>query len=123
LITRSVAKVRGRDRERGGRKASFQPARRVPRIPLKTNLSAEAQAEQFLREFDVECPGRCRLDERLAVVREELARTGVWHKTPEELGFAAQVAWRNAERCVGRLYWKGLHLRRLSKPEQPGSDR
>ncbi|MEY3176256.1 MAG: nitric-oxide synthase, bacterial [Planctomycetota bacterium] len=92
-----------------------------PPIPTRTNLPAEAQAEQFLREFDAECPGRCELAQRIAAARQELAETGVWHKTPEELGFAAQVAWRNAERCVGRLYWKGLHLRdcrNLSAPDK-----
>lgn len=94
------------------RKEGFVPTCPAgPPIPLKTKLPAEAQAEQFLREFDAEYPGRCSLEERMAAARDEIAGSGVWHKTPEELGFAAQVAWRNAERCVGRLYWKGLHLR------------
>ncbi|MEY3458117.1 MAG: hypothetical protein RL215_1274, partial [Planctomycetota bacterium] len=80
-------------------------------IPLKTNLSAADQAVQFLREYAAENPDRCDLVRRTEAVLEELESTGVWQKTPEELGFAARVAWRNAERCVGRLYWKGLHLR------------
>ncbi|MFM7059538.1 MAG: nitric oxide synthase oxygenase [Planctomycetota bacterium] len=94
------------------RKKGFVPTCPAgPPIPLKTSLPADAQAEQFLREFHAECPGRCDPEQRISAAREELAETGVWHKTTEELGFAAQVAWRNAERCVGRLYWKGLHLR------------
>ncbi|MEY2726855.1 MAG: hypothetical protein RLZZ458_2722 [Planctomycetota bacterium] len=91
-----------------------------PPIPLKTTLPAADQATQFLKEYDAECPGRCNLSERTAEVLEELDRTGVWQKTPEELGFAARIAWRNAERCVGRLYWKGLHLRdcrQLTNPD------
>jgi nitric-oxide synthase len=104
------------------RKKGFVPTCPAgPPIPVKTSLPAEAQAEQFLREFDAECPGRCELEQRIAAARQELADTGVWQKTPEELGFAAQVAWRNAERCVGRLYWKGLHLRdcrNLTNPDE-----
>ena len=28
-----------------------------------------------------------------------------------EVAFGARVAWRNAARCIGRLYWHGLHVR------------
>ncbi len=102
------------------RKKGFVPTCPAgPPIPLKTNLPAEAQAEQFLREFHAEYPGRCDPEHRIAAARHELAETGTWQKTPEELGFAAQVAWRNAERCVGRLYWKGLHLRDCRKLTDP----
>jgi nitric-oxide synthase len=49
--------------------------------------------------------------DRLSEVKEEIRESGTWTPTAMELGFAAQIAWRNAERCVGRLYWRGLRLR------------
>jgi len=33
------------------------------------------------------------------------------HVTSEELADAARAAWRNADRCIGRLYWHSLIVR------------
>jgi nitric-oxide synthase, bacterial len=40
-----------------------------------------------------------------------LATAGTQLPGEEELASAARVAWRNAERCIGRLYWRGLLVR------------
>jgi nitric oxide synthase oxygenase domain/subunit/ferredoxin-NADP reductase/CRP-like cAMP-binding protein len=80
-------------------------------VQLKTDLPPVQQAIKFLQEFDAEQPGRCNLAERIELASQQIQELGTWVKTAEELGFAARVAWRNAARCVGRLYWKGLHLR------------
>lgn len=53
------------------------------------------------------------LDARLASVRAELAETGTYRHTAEELEFGARVAWRNSNRCIGRLYWRSLRVRDL----------
>ena len=104
----------------GWRKKDFKPDYPAgPPIPLKSKLPAAEQAAQFLREFEAECPGRCQVNDRIQQAQHELAETGVWNMTPEELGFAARIAWRNAERCVGRLYWKGLHLRDCRQLTEP----
>ncbi|MFF3491817.1 nitric oxide synthase oxygenase [Streptomyces sp. NPDC002795] len=50
---------------------------------------------------------------RLAEVDAELAATGTYTHTPQELAFGARVAWRNANRCIGRLYWQSLRVRDL----------
>ncbi|MFZ3572327.1 nitric oxide synthase oxygenase [Streptomyces sp. BH097] len=50
---------------------------------------------------------------RLAEVDAELAATGTYTHTPQELVFGARVAWRNANRCIGRLYWQSLRVRDL----------
>ncbi|MCQ4209623.1 MULTISPECIES: nitric oxide synthase oxygenase [Streptomyces] len=58
---------------------------------------------------------------RLAEVEAELAATGTYTHTTEELVFGARVAWRNANRCIGRLYWRSLRvrdLRGLTRPEE-----
>lgn len=47
---------------------------------------------------------------RLAAVRVEIAGTGTYRHTRDELVFGARVAWRNANRCIGRLYWRSLRV-------------
>jgi nitric-oxide synthase len=48
--------------------------------------------------------------ERLAQVRHEIATTGTYQHTCDELWVGAQWAWRNADRCIGRLHWQSLRL-------------
>ena len=69
------------------------------------------EAEDFLREFYRSERPDDDPTERLDNVMEAIGTQGSWRKTADELAFAAQLAWRNAPRCIGRLYWKGLHLR------------
>ncbi len=80
-------------------------------VTLKANAPAEVEAVQFLTQYHHEMKPACDLRTRIEEVRAEIADTSMWTQTTEELGFAARLAWRNAERCVGRLYWNGLHLR------------
>ena len=54
-------------------------------------------------------------------MREEIARTGTYVHTRDELEFGARIAWRNSARCIGRLYWRSLHLRdrrHVTAPEE-----
>ena len=53
-------------------------------------------------------PGR-----RIAAAHAEIAATGTYRHTTQELVFGARVAWRNANRCIGRLYWRSLRVRDL----------
>ncbi|MFF6787892.1 nitric oxide synthase oxygenase [Streptomyces filamentosus] len=71
------------------------------------------RAEEFVRQFHDECPGSGDPEGRVREVRAEIARTGTYEHTPEELAFGARVAWRNAARCIGRLYWSSLVVRDL----------
>lgn len=45
--------------------------------------------------------------------REQLARElktqNTWTPDARELALAAKLAWRNSNRCIGRLHWKSLH--------------
>ncbi|MDJ0463719.1 nitric oxide synthase oxygenase [Streptomyces sp. H27-C3] len=50
-------------------------------------------------------------ERRLAVVRAEIAATGTYRHSAAELVFGARVAWRNSNRCIGRLYWRSLRVR------------
>lgn len=90
-------------------------------VPLATDLSAEEQAERFLLQWFAEQRPDVDPTARIVEMRAAFATDGTWRKTPEELGFAARVAWRNASRCVGRLYWQGLHLRDCRHLDDPDS--
>lgn len=48
---------------------------------------------------------------RLAEIREEIAHTGTYYQYPAELEFGVRLAWRNSNRCIGRLFWKTLKCR------------
>ena len=79
---------------RGPRVPRAVPRRDQPRLPAAAQVAAG--------------PGRDRPDRHLRAHRGELA-------------FGARVAWRNAARCIGRLYWHGLHVRdrRQCAPPRP----
>jgi nitric-oxide synthase len=68
-----------------------------------------AEAEEFIRDFYAENPGPSAA--RLAQVRAEVAATGTYVHTTEELTWAARAAWRHAARCSGRDKWRTLRLR------------
>jgi nitric-oxide synthase, bacterial len=67
-----------------------------------------AEAEDFLRRCYAENPRLGPVEPRLAIVRAQIAATGTYTHTTEELAHGAKMAWRNASRCIGRLYWKSL---------------
>jgi nitric-oxide synthase, bacterial len=70
-----------------------------------------AAAQDFLLQFHAEAASAAPLARRIWQVRDEIDATGTYVHTREELEFGARLAWRNAARCIGRLYWKSLHLR------------
>jgi len=67
-----------------------------------------AEAEDFLRRCYRENPRLGPVEPRLAIVRAQIAATGTYVHTPDELAYGAKMAWRNASRCIGRLYWRSL---------------
>jgi nitric-oxide synthase len=70
-----------------------------------------AAAEEFLRLYHAECPDAGPVRPRLDVVRAQIDRYGTYAHTAAELTFGARVAWRNSNRCIGRLYWRSLRVR------------
>ncbi len=67
------------------------------------------EAEEFIRLFHGEQSATAGpVAPRLMAVRAEIAATGSYVHTGPELQFGARVAWRNASRCIGRLYWNSL---------------
>lgn len=50
-------------------------------------------------------------DVRLREIGVEIEQMGTYYQHPAELEFGARLAWRNSNRCVGRLFWKTLKCR------------
>lgn len=50
------------------------------------------------------------VDQRLRAIEAEIAATGTYSQTFEELSHGAKLAWRNSIRCVGRKYWPSLTI-------------
>lgn len=90
-----------------------------PAPPPEASALMEA-AEVFIRQFARENPALAAdPDARVAAVRAEIARTGSYRHTPDELAFGARAAWRNAARCIGRLYWRSMVVRDLRHLHRP----
>jgi len=68
-------------------------------------------AEEFLTLFYAEQPDNGGFASRLRQVKSDIELAGTYVHTPQELAFGAQVAWRNASRCIGRLYWRSIRVR------------
>ncbi|HYN95453.1 MAG TPA: nitric oxide synthase oxygenase, partial [Pilimelia sp.] len=66
------------------------------------------EAVDFLRQCYAENARLGPVEPRLAVVRAQLAAAGTYVHTTDELSYGAKLAWRNASRCIGRLYWRSL---------------
>ena len=81
-------------------------------------VDPEAAAD-FLTQFYAETKPAGSYNARLREVRREIAATGCYRHTAEELTFGARVAWRNSARCIGRLYWNSLRVRDLRDVHSP----
>lgn len=48
---------------------------------------------------------------RLLEIRRDIAERGEYEHTADELRHGARMAWRNSNRCIGRLFWESLDVR------------
>ncbi len=69
------------------------------------------EAELVLGQIYEELGMGEQLPTRLEEVRAEIAASGTYRHTIEELTHGARLAWRNSSRCIGRFFWEGLQLR------------
>ncbi|SMO62909.1 nitric oxide synthase oxygenase [Melghirimyces algeriensis] len=49
-------------------------------------------------------------EQRLAEVKMDIETHGFYEHTFEELEHGARMAWRNSNRCIGRLFWNTLQV-------------
>ncbi|QHT63592.1 nitric oxide synthase oxygenase [Paenibacillus lycopersici] len=77
--------------------------------------------EQFGSELGVP---REETDARLKRIADELEATGTYTHTDAELAYGAKLAWRNSNRCVGRLFWESLTVQdaRAARTEEEIAD-
>lgn len=68
------------------------------------------QAKEFLQQHYSES-NLLGIEKRLDQVQVEILSTGTYCLTEKELTFGAKLAWRNSNRCMGRLFWKTLKVR------------
>ncbi len=76
----------------------------ISRLPLP-----EA-AEEFIRSAYAELGISDQFESRMVEVIRQISETGTYEHTRAELEHGARVAWRNSNRCIGRLYWKTLKI-------------
>lgn len=98
------------------------PAPRCPVAPEAVDAAVDpAAAREFLEQFHAETSPVTAFDLRLRQVEAEIAGTGTWNQTGDELRFGARVAWRNAARCIGRLHWNSLRVRDRRRVAEPAA--
>ncbi len=51
------------------------------------------------------------VNQRIQDIRIEIESTGTYQHLSLELEHGARMAWRNSNRCIGRLFWKSLKVR------------
>ncbi|MGG1550340.1 nitric oxide synthase oxygenase [Paenibacillus ferrarius] len=65
--------------------------------------------------FIQECYGelgrsQAEAEARIAEIAKDIAHNGTYVHTSEELVHGAKMAWRNSNRCIGRLFWDTLKV-------------
>ncbi|WP_280770256.1 nitric oxide synthase oxygenase [Salipaludibacillus daqingensis] len=69
------------------------------------------KAEDFICRCYEELNKPQAIRERLAEIKLEIDRKGTYKHTFEELEHGAKMAWRNANKCIGRLFWDTLTVK------------
>lgn len=84
------------------------------------NYSLFTESQLFIKQYFKENNlSSDLLNKRLNEIQLEIELTDSYTHTTSELEFGAQVAWRNSNRCIGRLHYKQLvisDLREVSSP-------
>ncbi len=69
------------------------------------------EAKEFLEQFhSEEAKPEDLLQKRLEEVKREIASTGSWVHTEEELNYGVKLAWRNNAHCIGKVHWQVLKV-------------
>ena len=68
------------------------------------------KASHFIRECYSELKREREIDDRIEEIRIEIEETGFYEHKYDELVHGSKMAWRNSNRCIGRLFWNNLHV-------------
>ncbi|GKU83259.1 nitric oxide synthase oxygenase [Niallia sp. NCCP-28] len=69
------------------------------------------EATSFIKECYKELNKKeQQIEKRLEEIEKDIKNKGHYIHTKEELAYGAKMAWRNNNRCIGRLFWDTLHV-------------
>ena len=88
-----------------------KPSKHMQQSRQATQKSLFERAEAFVRQCYRELDREWVIENRLAEISHEIEHRGTYTHTAEELEHGARMAWRNSNRCVGRLFWNSLEVR------------
>ncbi|PYZ92327.1 nitric oxide synthase [Salipaludibacillus keqinensis] len=69
------------------------------------------QAEEFINKTYKELNKEELIPKRLKEIEHEIETSNHYNHTFEELEHGAKMAWRNANKCIGRLFWNTLSIK------------
>ena len=69
-----------------------------------------AKAKSYLSLCYKELDKSDEFQKRWNDVKESIFKTGTYELNEFELSYGAKVAWRNSNRCIGRLFWNSLKI-------------
>ena len=84
----------------------------------RSRLLADARKWHELISTEQEWPAED-AEKRWNEIEREVRATGVYTHTYEELAYGAQVAWRNAPKCIARISWRNMIVRDLRHVNDP----
>lgn len=79
-------------------------------LPEYDPLHLYEEAEEFIRDCYYELGKEDEIEPRLSEIQDSIAERGHYDHTYEELEHGARMAWRNGNRCIGRLFWDKLDV-------------
>lgn len=69
------------------------------------------EAEDFLRTYYEEIGNsEQEMQARLIEIEQQILKQGNYDQTTDELAYGAKMAWRNSNKCIGRLFWQSLNV-------------
>ncbi|GEN87705.1 nitric oxide synthase oxygenase [Oceanobacillus sojae] len=75
------------------------------------NYEMQQEAEQFLKTYYTETGAPAeKLEERMKEVISDIKAFGTYTQTYDEIVYGVKLAWRNSNRCIGRLFWERIDV-------------
>ena len=68
------------------------------------------QAKSFVIECYKELNRESEIQARMHEIQKQIEQSDIYEHTFEELVHGTRMAWRNSNRCIGRLFWNNLNV-------------
>ncbi|GAU91819.1 hypothetical protein RvY_04004-2 [Ramazzottius varieornatus] len=92
--------------------ASLMKSDKPVGIPNRTQEEVLRETKDFFKQYfeNIKQLDSSAHRERWADVENDILSKGSYEFEPPELYFGARTAWRNAQRCIGRIQWSNLQF-------------